>query len=30
MRLVWLLLRVCGFGGGYRRCADRCRDGRGT
>jgi hypothetical protein len=29
MRLVWLL-RVRGIRGGYRRCADRCRDGRGT
>jgi hypothetical protein len=29
LRLVWLL-RVRGFRGGYRRCADRCRDGCGT
>ena len=29
LRLVWLL-HVRGFRGGYRRCADRCRDGCGT
>ena len=30
LRLLWLLLRVRGLRGGYRRCADRCRDGYGT